>query len=98
MTARVGRSQLAPPVTSVMSPKVQIIAMPVPFSGRPAWWASDRHLDAEQRRAHRRAEQRLVALVVGVGDQRDARGEQLGPGGLDVHRSPSVGRGSAMRW
>ena len=44
----------------------------------------DRHLDAEQRRPHGRAEQRLVALVVGVGDQRDAGGQQLGPGGLDV--------------
>ena len=43
-------------------------------------------LDVEQRRADRGAEQVLVALVVGVRDERDARGEQLGAGGLDVDR------------
>ena len=73
-------------MTSVVSPNVQIIAMPVPFSGSASWCASDRHLDAEQRRAHLGAEQRLVALVVGMGDQRDARGEQLGPRRLDQRR------------
>jgi hypothetical protein len=36
-------------MTSVVSPKVQIMAMPVPFSGRPAV-GDDRDLDAEQRR------------------------------------------------
>jgi hypothetical protein len=41
------------------------------------------HLDAEDRRPHGRAEQPLVALVVGVRDQRDAGRDQLGPGGLD---------------
>ena len=46
----------------------------------------DRHLDAEQRRAHRRAEQRLVALVVGVGDEGHAADEQLGPGRVDDAR------------
>ena len=46
----------------------------------------DLDLDAVQRGAHRGAEQRLVALVVGVGDEGDARGEQLGAGGLDVDR------------
>ena len=49
------------------------------------------HLDVEQRRAHRRAEQRLVALVVGVGDERHARGEQLGARRLDVHVAGAVG-------
>ena len=39
-----------------------------------------RDLDAEQRRGHRRAEQRLVALVVGVGDERDARGRSARDG------------------
>ena len=46
----------------------------------------DRHLDAEDGGGDRRAEQRLVALVVGVRDQRDHRGDQLGPGGLDEQR------------
>ena len=52
----------------------------------------DRDLDAVQRGAHRGAEQRLVPLVVGVGDERDARGEQLGPGGVDLDRAVAVGR------
>ncbi len=60
----------------------------------------DRHLDAEHRRRHRRAEQALVALIVRVRDQRDTRGQQLGAGGLDldgaavglVERHPVVGR------
>ena len=52
---------------------------------------ADLDLDAEQRRAHRRAEQRLVALVVGVGDEGDAGRDQLGPGGLDEDRLAVVG-------
>ena len=83
---RVGRSSSRHHVTSVMSPNVQIIAMPVPLSGSASWWATIGHLDAVQRRAHGRAEQRLVARVVGVGDERDARREQLGPGGVDDDR------------
>ena len=50
----------------------------------------DRHLDAEQRRADGGAEQVLVALVVRVRDERDAGGDQLGAGGLDVDRSVGV--------
>ena len=46
----------------------------------------DRDLDAEDRRGDRGPEQRLVALVVRVGDQRDHAGDQLGARGLDVHR------------
>ena len=37
-----------------------------------------------------RAEQGLVALVVGVGDQRHTRRDQLGAGGLDHHRVAAV--------
>jgi len=44
----------------------------------------DLDLDAEQRRADGVAEELLVALVVGVGDEGDASRDQLGPGGLDV--------------
>jgi hypothetical protein len=43
------------------------------------------------------AEQRLVPLVVGVGDQRDAGDEQLGPGGRDDDVA-AVGRWKASRW
>ena len=50
-----------------------------------------RKFHAVDRRSHRRAEQRLVALVVRVGDQRDAGGDQLGSSGLDVDRIGSVG-------
>ena len=52
------------------------------------------HLDPEERGAHGRAEARRVALVVGVGDQRHAGGDQLGPGRLDldvVEAQPVVG-------
>ena len=41
--------------------------------------AVERHLDLG-------AEQRLVALVVGVGDEGDARRQQLGSGGVDLDR------------
>ena len=44
----------------------------------------DGDLDAEDRRGDGGAEQVLVALVVGVGDQRDDGGDQLGARGLDV--------------
>ena len=50
-----------------------------------------RHLDAEQRSAHVLAEQRLVALVVRVRHERDARGQQLGAGGLDDRRLVGAG-------
>ena len=43
----------------------------------------DGNLDVEERGADRGAEQRLVALVVGMRDQRDAGGQQLRPGRLD---------------
>ncbi len=48
------------------------------------------HLDIEQRRAHGRAECGLVALVIGVGDQRDTRGQQFGARGFDVDVAAAV--------
>ena len=39
MTARVGRSSSRHHVTSVVSPNVQIMAMPVPLSGWARWCA-----------------------------------------------------------
>jgi hypothetical protein len=56
-----------------------------------------RHLDAEQRRRDGRAEQRRVALVVGVGDQGHAGRQQLRPGRLDQHRvGPGAGEGDPV--
>ena len=51
----------------------------------------DRHLDAEQRRDDERAEERSVALVVRVRDERDAAGEQFRAGGVDVDGAGVVG-------
>ena len=45
----------------------------------------DGDLHPEERGAHGRTEPGAVALVVGVGDQRDARGHELGPGRLDLY-------------
>ena len=50
----------------------------------------DRHRDAEERRHDVRAEQRLVALVVRMRDQRDARGDQLRPRRLDLDAIAAV--------
>ena len=73
MIVRVGQLQLAPPVhvgqVAERAAHRDAGAL-VRLGGRVR---EHRHLDAEQRRAHRRAEQRLVALVVGVRDQRHAR-------------------------
>ena len=40
MTLRVGRSSSRHQVTSVMSPNVQTMAMPVPLSGSASGWAT----------------------------------------------------------
>ena len=49
-----------------------------------------RHLDAEERRGDRRAEERLVALVVGVRDERHDGRDELGARRLDVDRLAAV--------
>ncbi len=85
MIGRMLRSSSRHQVTSVASPNVQIMAMPVPLSGSCQLVGDDRHLDVEQRRAHGAAEQRLVALVVGVRHQGDTGRQQLGAGGVDHH-------------
>ncbi len=41
-------------------------------------------LHSEERGVHGRAEPGAVAVVLGVGDQRHARGHELGPGRLDL--------------
>ena len=70
--------------------------MPAPLSGSAARVGEHRDLDAEDRRGDRGAEQRLVALVVGVGDQRDHRGDQLGTGRLDVDGAVGAVEGDAV--
>jgi len=50
----------------------------------------DWHLDTEDRRAHGRTEQWLIALIGGMSDQRDAGRDQLGAGGLDIDRRGCV--------
>ena len=67
----------------MVSPNVQIIAMPDPFSGSASGCARTGTRGVEQRREHLGAEQLAVALVVGMGDEGDARRDQLGPSGLD---------------
>ena len=63
----------------------------------------DRDLDVEDRRAHRRADERGVALVVGVGDEGDAADDELGPRRVDHARrrrargTPAGGRRRAAR-
>ena len=55
-----------------------------------------RHLDVEERGAHGGAEERLVALVVGVGDERDTARDELGSGRLDVHRAVGAVEGDPV--
>ena len=51
----------------------------------------DWHLDTEEWRDDGGPEQRLVALVVGVSDERDTTGQQFRPRRIDVHRAGVVG-------
>ncbi|CAB4858439.1 unannotated protein [freshwater metagenome] len=53
----------------------------------------NRDLDPECRSDHRRTEQWLVTLVIRVRDERDARGKEFGPGGLDVDDRARIRRG-----
>ncbi len=57
-----------------------------PFGGVSQLVRDHRHLDTEHRRADDLAEERLVAVVVRMGNQRHASRQQFGPGGLDEHR------------
>ena len=53
---------------------------------------SDFDLLAVQRHDHLGAKERLESLVVGVSDQRHARCEQFGTGGVDLDGARSVGQ------
>ena len=91
-----GQVELAPPhdVGDVAEGADHRDARPLVRLGQVV--GQDRHLHPEERRVHGRPEALLVALVVGVGDQRHAGGDQLGAGGLDldvVEAQPVVGAG-----
>ena len=75
------------------------MAMPGSLLGVGEPVGQDRDAHREQRGGDLRAEQRAVALVVGVGHEGHARGEQLGPGGLDLERPPAIRRAAKRsRW
>ena len=90
ISARDGRFSSRHHVTSVVSPNVQIIAMPVPLSGSARWWASTGTSTSNSGVRTVRAEQRLVARVVGMGDDRDATGEQLRASRVDQQIAAAV--------
>jgi hypothetical protein len=79
-----GQLELAPPddVVGVAEGADHRDACALVGLGEPV--GEHRHLDPEQGRGDGGAEQALVALVLGVGDQRHAGREQLGTGGLDI--------------
>ena len=72
----------------------------MPLSGLRELVGQDRDGDPEQRRQDLGAEQPLVALVVRVGDERDAGRHELGPCRLDLDGWPVAGRRwrNASRW
>ena len=75
---------------------MQHIAMPAPLSGSAAGWASTGISTPNTGEVTVRPEQRLVALVVGVGDQRHQARDQLGAGRLDEDRSVGAVEGDAV--
>ena len=78
--------------TSVVSPKVQTMAAPVPLSGWARGWARTGTSTPNSGVRTVRADQvRGEAGVVGVGDHRHAGRQQLRPGGVDQTRSASAG-------
>ena len=92
---RVGRSSSRHQTTSVVSPKVQTMAIPDPFSGSASSWAMTGTRTPNRGVTDGGAEQRPVAVVLGVGHQGHARGQQLGPGRLDVDGTVAVHPGEA---
>ena len=78
-------------MTSVTSPNVQIIATPVPFSGSASGCGLTGTRTPNSGVIDLGAEQRLVALVVGMRDERDARRDQLGPRRVDLDEAVAVG-------
>ena len=95
---RVGSESSRHQSTSVVSPKVQIMAIPEPFSGSASSWASTGTRTPNRGVRDLGAEQGAEAVVTGMGDQGDAGGQQFGPGGLDLHVPRAAGTREASRW
>ena len=81
--------------TSTVSPNVQTIAMPEPLSGSARGWARTGTATPKTGVITSVPNSGSVALVVGMGDQCDARRQQLGSGRLDLDRPAPVGPGEA---
>ena len=97
MIARTGSCSSRHQMTSVTSPKVQIIAAPVPFSGSASACALTGTRTPNSGVIDLGAEQRLIARIVGVRHDRDAGRDQLGPRGVDLDEaSPAVRRRAAF--
>ena len=104
MTLRVGRFSSRHQVTSVTSPNVQIIAMPVPLSGWASGWATTGTSTSNSGVRTVVPNSWLVALVVWMGDEGDATDDQLRPRRFDqdvvdsgTAQTPSAAW-NAMRW
>ena len=100
ITGRVSSRRSRHQVTSVVSPNVQTMAMPVPLAGSASRCARTGTAHPEQRRA---APWRRTAPAYrsssGMRDQRHAGGQQLGPGGGHRARGVAVRRArNAIRY
>ena len=92
MSWRSGRLFAFQNSTSLASPKVHTMRMPVPFSGS-AWAAGRIGTGAPiERRDRGLAEEVAIARVVGVRGQRHAGAEQLGPRGRDHDLAAALDR------
>ena len=87
---RVGRESSRHQTTSVVSPKVQIMAMPEPFSGSASSWARTGTRTPNSGVTHLGAEQGPVAVVVGVGDEGHAGGRAARAGSSRSRPPPGV--------
>ena len=96
MRARVSSCSSRHQVTSVVSPKVQIMAIPAPLSGC-ASGCLDLDLNAKQRGGDGGAEQRLVTLIVRVCHESHTGGQQLGAV-VSIQTFSPLGRWKLMRW
>ena len=80
-----------------MSPNVQIIAMPLPFSGSASACALTGTRTPNSGVITSVPNSGLIALVVGMRDQRDAGRNQLGPRRFDLDGAAPSGRANRMR-
>ncbi len=77
---------------------MQHIAMPAPLSGSAAGWASTGISTPNTGEVTVVPNRWLVALVVGVGDQRAHGRDQFRPGGLDVDGVAGSIADASERW